>query len=173
MHSHECAVASAGGQFFIVWTEQQKGGKSLILGRIIQNWYPSKTTIVIASARDSISPQVAYNPARAEYMVVYQTRTSSMVKWLLDGTRVNTLGDIIGTEPITTVADVNEHCKAPDVAYNWADGQYIVAWAQSPLDKDAPLASHRIWARRVEGSGKPLDKPIAISEFGKDQLLSQ
>lgn len=169
LHSHECAVACAGGQFLVVWTEQQTSGKSLILGKIIQYWYPSKTTIIVASAKDSASPQVAYNPTRAEYLVVYKTRTNSTAYWFLDGTRVNTLGDLTATHIITTAT--GEHCQAPDVAYNWADGQYLVAWAQGPSDVGASVASHQIWAQRVDGGGEPVDGPIQISGPGKDQPM--
>lgn len=131
LHSHECAVACAGGQFLVVWREQQTSGKGRILGRIIQCWYPSKTTIVVASAKDSSNPQVAYNPARAEYLVVYKTRTSSTARWLLEDTRVNTLGDLNGTHTITKATATNEHCQAPDVAYDWAGGQYLVTWLKA------------------------------------------
>jgi hypothetical protein len=167
LHSYQCAIACAGGQFLVVWREQQTSGKGRILGRIIQSWYPSKTTLVIASARDSSSPKVAYNPTRAEYFVVYQTRTNNTACWFLEGMRVNTLGDMKGANSITTAID--EHCKAPDVAYAWADGQYLVTWAQGPADAGASVASHQIWAQRVDGSGEPVDSPIPISDPGKDQ----
>jgi len=168
-HSLECAVACAGGQFLVVWREQQTGGKGRILGRIIQCGYPAKTTVVVASAKDSSSPQVAYNPARAEYLVVYQTRTSSTARWVIEGTRINTLGDSKGTHTITKATATDEHCQAQDVAYDWADGQYLVAWAQGPAHAVGSLANHRIWAQRVDGSGEPVDSPVPISDPAKDQ----
>ena len=169
LHSYQCAVSCAGGQFLVVWREQQTSGKGRILGRIIQSWYPSKTTIVVASAKDSSSPKVAYNPTRAEYLVVYQTRTSSTARWLLEDTRISTLGDLKGTHTITKATATDEHCQAPDVACDWANGQYIVTWAQGPAVASPSLASHQIWAQRVDGGGEPLDSPIPVSDQGKDQ----
>jgi hypothetical protein len=165
-HSLDCAVACAGGQYLAVWTEQSTSGKGQILGRIIQCGYPSKTTFTLAAARDSMRPQVVYNAARAEYMVVYQTRTSSSAYWTLEGTRVNTLGDLKGTQMIAEPEE--EHCKAPAVAYRCADGQYIVTWAQAPLDAGATIVSHQIWAQCINDSGEPVDNPIPISDPGKN-----
>jgi hypothetical protein len=171
-HSHQCAIACAGGQFLVVWREQQTSGKGRVLGRIIQCWYPSKTTIVVASAKDSASPKVVYNPLRAEYLVVYQTRTSSSARWVLEGTRVNTLGGLNGTHTITKATATDEHCQVPDVACDWADGQYIVTWAQGPAVVNPSLASHQIWAQRLESNGEPVDSPIPISGPGKSQPVN-
>jgi hypothetical protein len=172
LHSHQCAIACAGGQFLVVWREQQTSGKGRILGRIIQCWYPSKTTIVVASAKDSSSPQVAYNPLRAEYLVVYQTRTSSTARWALEGTRVNTLGDLKGTHTITKATPTDEHCQAPNVACDWSNGQYLVTWAQGPAVVSPSVASHQIWAQRLDGNGEPVDSPVSISGPGKSQPVN-
>ena len=169
--SRQCAVACAGGQFLVVWQEQT-GGKGRILGRIIQCGYPSKTTVVVASAKDSSNPQVVYNPARAEYLVVYQDRTSSTARWVIEGTRVNTLGEVKGTYTITKATATNEHCQAPDVAYDWANGQYLVTWAQGPASVDPSLASHRIWAQCVDGDGKSLGVAETVSGPGKSQPVN-
>ncbi len=169
--SRQCAIAGAGGQFLAVWQEQT-GGKGRILGRIIQCGYPSKTTLVIASAKDSSNPQVAYNPARAEYLVVYQDRTNSTARWILEGTRVSTLGEVKATYSITKATSTNEHCQAPDVAYDRATGLYLVIWAQGPTFVHPSLASHRIWAQCVAGDGKPLGDARAVSGPGKSQPLN-
>jgi hypothetical protein len=165
--SRECAVACAGGQFLVVWSERQTSGKSRILGRAIQCGYPGKTTFTLAQARDSIEPQVAYNPARAEYLVVYRTRTSATARWFIEGTRINTIGEIKGSGTIAAPADM--HCKVPDVACIPADGQYVVTWAQSVLDNPCPLASHQIMAQDVDGGGLPVGAPQPVSAAAKDQ----
>ena len=166
-HSLECAVACAGSQFLVVWTEQQAGGKGRILGRFIQSGYPSKMTFLLAQAKDSIRPQVAYNPARAEYLVVYQTRTSPTAFWTIEGIRLNTLGEL--KDVSTIAAPVNVHCKAPDVACTPADDQYVVTWAQGVLDDPCPLASHQIMAQGVDGQGLPIGDPQPVSAPAKDQ----
>jgi hypothetical protein len=165
-HSYQCAVACAGGQYLVVWREES-GSKGVILGRIIQWGYPSKTTLKLAQTKDSCSPQVAYNPARAEYLVVYQDRTSPSARWAIEGTRVSTLGEVKGTNTITK--GTNEHCQAPDVACDLADGQYVVTWAQGPAIENPSLASHQIWAQRVDGDGKPIGGREPVSSPGKTQ----
>jgi len=162
-HSYQCAIACAGGQFFIVWNEQSSKGQ--IGARVIQMWKPVETIITIASQNDSMGPQLAYNPARAEYMVVYQTRTSSKGTWTIEGTRVNTLGELSSATPI--YANSKEHCQAPAVSYNTANGHYGVVWAQGQKKDEPLLASHRIWRLGLDDLGAPMGIPTAVSDSGK------
>ncbi len=163
----DCAVACAGGQFLVVWTEQQSSGKGKIIGRFLQSGYPSKMNFVFSPAKDSIRPCVAYNALRAEYLVVFQTRTSTTAFWTIEGARINTLGVV--QDPCAIAAAADAHCKAPDVACTLADGQYVVAWAEGRLDDPCPLASHQIVAQKVDGQGLPVGAPLAVSAAAKDQ----
>ncbi|MBN1361255.1 MAG: hypothetical protein JW993_11710 [Sedimentisphaerales bacterium] len=162
--SRDCAVACAGGQYMVVWTEQQARGKGRILGRMIQFGYPSKTTFTLAQARDSVRPQIAYNPARAEYLVVYQTRTGMGAHWSIEGVRINTVGEI---KDATLIASpVEAHCTAPDVACTPADGRYVVTWIQSTSESPSLLPSHQIMALGIDGGGLPVGEPLPVSEPG-------
>jgi hypothetical protein len=169
-HSLECAVACAGGQFLVVWSERQTSGKGRILGRIIQCGYPSKTTFTLAQAADSIRPRVVYSPARAEYLVVYQTRASTAARWFIEGTRISTIGELRGAGTIAVHERL--HCKAPDAAYLPADGRYLVTWAQSASDSPSFLPSHQIMVQCVEGNGLPMGEPQPVSDPGKDSPVS-
>ena len=170
-HSLECAVACAGGQFLVVWSERTTSGKGRILGRVIQCGYPAKTTYTLAQTRDSIRPQVAYNPARAEYLVVYQTRTSTTARWFIEGTRINTIGESKGAATITVPTDL--HAKAPNVVCTPADGQYVVTWAQGAADDPCPLAAHQIMTQSVDGDGLPVGTPQPVSAPAKSQPLNE
>jgi hypothetical protein len=162
----DCAVACAGGQFLVVWTEQQSSGKCRIIGRFLQSGYPSKMNFVVAPTKDSIRSHVAYNAIRAEYLVVFQTRTSTTAFWTIEGARINTLGVV--QDPCTIAVAVGAHCKAPDVACTLADGGYVVAWAEGAMDDPCPLASHEIVAQHVDGQGLPVGDPVPVSAGPKD-----
>lgn len=165
-HCHQSAVAGAGGQYLVVWTEEQKAGKSLILGRLIQSGFPSKTTFTLAQSKDSIRPQVVYNPDQAEYMVIYQTRTSRSAVWALECTRINTVGDIKGITSI--IKAQNQHCQTPDVDYDAAQGGYIVTWAQGPKLDMPSITSHTIWALSLNSEGEPMGQGTQLSGAGKN-----
>jgi hypothetical protein len=101
---------------------------------------------------------------------VYQTRTSTTAHWFIEGTRINTIGEIKGAATIAAPADM--HCKVPDVACIPADGQYVVTWAQSVLDNPCELVSHQIMVQGVDGGGLPIGQARAVSTPPNDQVAT-
>lgn len=165
------AIASAGGQYLAAWQEPS-GAKSYLCGRFIRGGTPS-LLYVFNPYQDEFQscPQIAYNPARAEYLIVYQAKPSTGTYNLIKAIRVSAVG---GVSPAVTVATAaREHCTVPDVAHDPADDRYVVVWAQGPA-ASAPesLPAQQIMAVRVDGDGHPVGDPVPVSGPGLDQPLS-
>ena len=160
-HSEGCAVACAGGQFLVVWHEEQPDGRGRVRCRIIQCGAPAKTTITVSELdEDQRWPSVAYDPGRAEYLVVYEAKPRGAGRWTVKGSRINTQGEPKGSHVIASSAD--ENCAAPDVAYDPAEATYVGVWAQEASDVLTMVPAQRVMAIRVKGDGVPLGAPEAV-----------
>jgi hypothetical protein len=107
-------------------------------------------------------PDVAYNPTRNEYLVVftYETGIGSgdydiwAVRLAADGTPLN---------PKIWVHDTAGIQQDPAVAYNKEGDEYLVVWEieQGPNTTD-------IWSRRIAGDGSLQPGPINIATSAAD-----
>jgi len=170
-HSEGCSVACAGGQFLVVWQEEQPDGRGRIRSRIIQCGAPSKTTVTVSELdEEQRTASVAYDPGRAEYLVVYEAKPRGAGRWTIEGSRINTLGEPKGSQVIASSAD--ESCTAPDVAYDPADATYVVVWVQEASDVLSLVPAHRIMAIRVDGGGAPVGDPEAVPNPNESRGVS-
>ncbi len=160
-HSLGCAVARAGGQFLVVWREEQTDGRGRIQSRFIQCGAVAKSSILVSKLdEDQGAPSVAYNPAMAEYLIVYEAGTREAAHRVIKGTRISTIGQLKGTSVIASAP--GEHCRRPAVSCDLSDGTYVVAWAQEASDILSLVPAHRVMVTRVDGFGTPVGVPEQV-----------
>lgn len=100
-------------------------------------------------ALDEVSPAIAYNPDRQEYLIVwYNDRPGNDD---IQGQRVSKGGAPIGG-PFFISAGPGADRRYPDVAYGSGEEQYLVVW-----EHYESASGYSIKARRVSGNGQVLD----------------
>ena len=115
---------------------------------------------IITWEHDQIHPAVAYGSEAGQYLVVWEDHHWGWGDdWDIYGRRVRADGVTVGN-PFGISWDGSEHRLAPDVAYNQANGEFLVVWEyeHSPTD-------HDIYARlvRQDGTLASGEFPIATS----------
>jgi hypothetical protein len=103
----------------------------------------------------------AYSPASHQYLVVW---ADVRARGDIYGQRLHPLGFPIGYEFNLTLA-VDAH-RAPSVAYNSTDGEYLVAWSDD-RNQDGEAD---IWGQRYTNSGLPLGQNIPLQRQAGDEL---
>ena len=95
----------------------------------------------------AITPAVAYNSQRDEYLVVWQRQTGTNT-WEIDARRVNSRGAPVAAT-WQSVVEASVQVNEPAVAYNAANNEYLLVWSQKRADDDALSFSFEIRARRL------------------------
>jgi len=178
------AYAGTQGEFLVVWANEDQSGTTpmYISGRRIKasdgTFINLSDDLTISNATDArTNPDISYNLARNEYMVVYDDGSD------IFGTRLK--GD---TLPLGS-GEFSIAGFSPDIEINPAvaacnhvgsNGQYLVAW-----QSDQHSANDAIYARFIDGLGtngnikliddttSPEREPeIACSLSGKEYLLA-
>jgi len=132
-------------EFYVVWEENASGTHSSLTGRRIKasNGMPATTgtnTTISHASHDLRFPDVAYNMARNEYLVVYDDGNDVYAKRLKnDGT---ILGAGLG---VAGWPGKEEHAAVAACALN---NQYVVAW-----QSDQNSGNEAIYARYIDGDG--------------------
>ena len=121
------------------------GALALLLGAPLA----SDAFIVSANGEQEVSPSVAYDTDRDEYLVVWSEDRLQCDD--IRAQRISSEGALLGD-----AFDVSAGCPAdrslPDVAYDGVHDQYLVVWAQHD-----PSSGSSIQARRVSGAGAVVD----------------
>jgi hypothetical protein len=114
---------------------------------------------VDAGASVQTWPRVAFNPTAinhghpGEYLVVYQSGDTIVAK------HVGSYGDIdASAHPLGVFPDLT----TPDVAYNPARNEYLVAFAQI-ISNTPSIHNSDIYARRIDATGDPLGSQTYIA----------
>jgi len=101
------------------------------------------------------NPQVVYNenPGRDEFLVVWATETTGAVPAYVSGRRVNAdaSGFPSGAFPIASDPHYTDDYVNPDVAYNLARNEYLVAFSKNQVD---------VMATRLDADGNLLGGDI-------------
>ena len=96
----------------------------------------------------SLYPDVAYNPARNEYLVVYMVQTTTAGVYGIYGWRINAYGVQQGFEWCFATNPPDYSYWHPAVAYSIYSGEYLVTW-----QKNSGTAFKGIQARTLPGDG--------------------
>jgi hypothetical protein len=184
-HASAPAIAfdSRGNQYLVVWSGGFKTeSQTEIWARGVSasgSLSPTKDFIVSQAnnGRRSGSPQVVYNSDKNEYLVVFQTSTSSgdaqarineIFAQLVDATK---LGEI---EPknfrISNTVGAGNRASSPALTYDGVDKEYLVIWrsirANNPFE---------IFGQRLSPSGSEINVDFQISNIaaaGKDRSVN-
>lgn len=110
--------------------------------------------VISADTTQEVSPVVAYNSARNEYLVVWYNDRAGCDD--IRAQRVSASGVLLGG-PFYISAGCTLERRYPDVVYNSVHDQYLVVWEQYD-----PTAGYSIRGRRISGSGAVLDSSDII-----------
>jgi hypothetical protein len=132
----------------------------LIIPNTIHAGNPVGGTIVISAAsEEEVSPAIAYNSQRQEYLVVWYNDRAGCDD--IRAQRISKTGGLIGG-PFYISAGCPADRRYPHVAYNSAHDQYLVVWEQQDIS-----SGYSIKGRRVVGTGGVLDtSDIDIRSYG-------
>ena len=111
---------------------------------------------ISGSQQGSLYPHVAFNPERQEYLVVWTgTTTIDPVQW---GRRLDKNGAPVGANFQISQEAESGTGSLPQVAYNEAQNEYLVAWYSFKPDEDGEAWGQRINA--VTGAAIGGDVPL-------------
>jgi len=113
---------------------------------------------------------VAFNPARGEYLVVYEADDlATLFELEIFAQRVTRRGRLIGSQIRVSVTgtdgDATRDAFDPAVAYNPRLKQYLVAWEADGL---ATEGENEIFARRLGGAGGLIGGQVRVSTTNLD-----
>ncbi len=114
--------------------------------------------VISADVEHEVSPAVAYNSQRQEYLVVWYNDRVGCDD--IRAQRVSKNGALIGP-PFYIAAECPADRRYPDVAYNSTANQYLVVWEQYE-----PSSGYSIHGRRVSALGVQLGEDIVIRGAG-------
>ncbi len=151
--SPQVVFNSYDAEYFVVWTNIPSGIPTYISGRRITTdgtGYPGAVTVASDYTYNRINPDVAYNLALDDYLVVYERVTAVNNSDIIGQRLTASAGPNGGEFAIADWPDTEEH---PSVGCDHMSSRYLVAWHNS-------LPS--IYARFVTGLGVVDGAPILV-----------
>jgi hypothetical protein len=147
-------------QYLVIWEDQSAEGNDIDGQLVNANGSLHRSELTISAAKNNQnSPEITYNPAENEYLVVFSD--DRLVEYDQDiyGVLVNADGTIKGEDFL--IDNHIDNQSLPVVAYNSQENQYLVVWQ----DSRNPASSPDIYARVVnpDGSLNGSDFPITMS----------
>jgi len=154
------AYAQAEDEFLVAWVNSAPGVPIYISGRRIfadgSGFPPGDGFPISSGAEDRDFPDVAYNLARNEYLVTWQTDTAGGGD--IDGVRLSATGTALGGGEFA-IAGWTADERIPSVAACDTADQYLVAWQS---DQDTGGSDWAIYGRFVSGAGVPGNVPLIV-----------
>lgn len=157
-------------EYFVVWEDWRETGhwpptrmKDLYGRRIHANGSPVGPAFLVsrdADVNDDLSPAVAWNAARNEYLIVWVRYADWYATDEIYGRRMR--GDGTFIEPAFRINTPIQYpdVSNPQVVWNSVDDQYLVMW-EDYSDDEA-----RILGQRLAPNGTPLSANFCISGLG-------
>jgi len=110
--------------------------------------------------RERERPDVAYNSKDNQFLVVWQEKQSpddyDIVGQMIDGQGIPQAGPI-------PIADTSRTERAPRVAYNGDDNEFLVVWEDG---RRLPLeGANEIRGRRIQGAGGTEEQSFKITDY--------
>ncbi|NPV07949.1 MAG: hypothetical protein HPY83_08305 [Anaerolineae bacterium] len=153
------AFNSQAGEYLVVFESEGEYGLHDIVGqRVAADGTPVGSPLYLATAGPGgvpAEPDVAYNPARNEYLLVFESEHTND-----DVCALRLLGNGTPTGSCIWIASSSYEERLPKVAFNAATGEYLVVW-QSLVGGE--LGYHHVYAQRVSGTGVLLGGAIPIA----------
>jgi len=150
-------------EYLVVWQGFTATSKwDIYAQRLSADGIPMGETIVISSAADTqASPDVAYNAAITEYLVVWHDRRSG-VQWDIYGQRVSATGTPV--EEALVVAAKSEDQGYPRVVASPTNNQYLVVW-----NEYHPTTKWDVYAIRLDSQGQGIGNAFDVIATEEDE----
>ena len=157
-----------GDQYLVVWSDFRSGVDYAIYGRLLsaQGQLLGQEIAISTAGQLHLSPVVAYNAQRQEYLVVWlELRAfNGSVRNYIYGQRVSALGQLIGaTLWVSSPVGLDAGAIGPAVVWNQDNGEYLVTWLGT--------GTSRLWdvyAQRFSGDGTLLGPMLVLSGVGTE-----
>jgi hypothetical protein len=144
------AYAGTSGEFLVTWWVEGSGttGNSVRAQRVAPDGSLAGSSITVSSGLgDSQNPDIAYNRARNEYLIVYQYMDTA---WDVYGARLTGTGSVIGGGSFGIAAWSSPE-SLPRVAATRVGNEWGITWqSENTSNGDTAIYARRMW---VDGSG--------------------
>jgi hypothetical protein len=165
------AYSSTSNEFLVVWATQPSGGNYSILAQRVSNTGEKLGGYTIAQGHDSVNnydPDVAYNPSRNEYLVVWTSQSPSQSGLNRDIFGQRLTNDLVPLDGLLEIEYTSLDEYAPAVAAIQTSapesGRYLVALERLWPDS----GDHDVYGKIVKGDGT-LVSIAAISASSLDE----
>ena len=151
-------------EYLVVWHA------STATNRYIYGQFVSRNGALIGSrfmisppVGNNMYPDVAYNPARNEYLVVYMVETATANVYGIYGMRLDAYGGPLGGERCFATSPPDYTYWHPAVAYSTLTAEYLVVWQE-----EWGTAYKGIEARTLPGDGGTLGSILEVTGLQVD-----
>lgn len=149
------AYNSTWQEYLVVWQMGSTGGNTIYGQRLSgQGALLGPRSIIAVASGWNYHADIAYNPARDEYLLVYQVGAGGSA---ICGVRLNSIGAVIAGEQCFGNTSGYTYFT-PAVAYETDSGYYMVTW-----EKDQGTAFAGIEARSLLGDGSVMGATLEIT----------
>jgi len=160
-------------EYLLVWEhyEHESDDHHIYARRLSSNGAAIGSDIHIAAdtSKFECNPQVAYNPTDNEYFIVWQERNIPIgYEYCLkkiSGQRLSSTGSLLGSH--ISILDEFTDQLYPAVAFNSAQGHYLIVWQEHKLDGSGETD---IYGQRIGRTGAHVGGKIAVSTYVRDQI---
>ena len=144
-------------EYLVVWFKNETSGESYILGQFVNNHGTliGNRFLIPGWVGSCGFPDVAYNPARNEYLVVFSYSTPSA--YAISGLLLNAYGTAIGTQ-LTFASHATNQYREPAVVYATNSSEYLVVW-----QKNQGTENKGIEARTLSGDGATMGSILQVT----------
>ncbi len=153
------AVAANSQQhnYLVVWDDNRAGNNVDIYGQVISsNGSLMGSGFSLSVTNSQNFPEVAYNPAQNNYLVVWEDNRSSSADDIY-GQVISADGSVVGSSFAIAAASSNQY--DPVVAYHSASQTYLVAWW------DRRNGNYDIYGQIISSTGVLSGSNFAIANF--------
>lgn len=110
---------------------------------------------------DQVEPRVAFGQAVNEFLVAWEDHHWGFgTDWDIYGQRVDAAGNLLGGN-FAIAFEGAPHRRSPDVTYQVAAGEYLVAW-----EYEFSASDHDVYQRRLQTDGTPLQGEVPLANLG-------
>jgi len=176
------AFNSSAGEFLVVWQGDTIAGEDEIYGQRINSGTGAKTGVNIRltwhgpngqTTYDAVEPDVVYNSANNEYVIVYNGDTvpgkDEIYAQRLAGATAMPAGSAVQASSMGTTGSTTIDAATPAVAWNSQTNQYMVVWMSDSDENLLVNGEQEVWGQRLSNLLAPLGTDdMRISDMGPD-----
>lgn len=159
---------SVDNEYLVAWADERSGRWDIYGQRVAPDGsFPSSEFVISDAPNDQVPPEIAYNSADNQYLVVWRDNRSDPDLYGVYGRRVLGGNGPIGDEIAISVSQSPVvYLVYPSVSYNGVDNEYFVVWDLSSgngFDRD-------VYGRRVSSGGTVQGDEFLVADAVNDQM---